>query len=80
MAPGLEPVSWRFLDLPERPTLVPCAPYEACIDEKNLGKNRETQALSVGRHEQMIAVLTSRQLQIDASGLSQLGSVETEMA
>lgn len=80
MLTDLEPVVCCGLDFPERPALTPCAPYEACIDVKNLGKNRDTHALSVGRHEQTIAVLTSRLLQIDAKGLSQLTSVETEMA
>jgi len=80
MPPDLEPVSWRFFDFPERPSVTPCAPYEPCIDVKNLGKTRDTHALRVGRHEHMIAVLTSRQLQIDANGLSQLTSEETEMA
>ena len=47
---------------------------------KRWGKKRVMQALSVGRQEQVMAVLTSRLLQIAARGLSQLVSLETEMA
>lgn len=44
------------------------------------GKTRVTHTLSVGKQEQMIAMLTSRLLQMEARGLSQEMSVDTETA
>lgn len=49
-------------------------------EEKNFGKYRETQPLSVGRQEHRIPELTSRLDQIAARGLSQLVSFDLETA
>lgn len=50
------------------------------LEEKNLGKYRETHPFRVGRQLQRIPELTSRLDQIAARGLSQLVSVDLETA
>lgn len=51
------------------------------LDEAKIrGKIRVRLVLRVGKHEQMIPMLTSRLLQSAAIGLSQLMSLDTETA
>jgi hypothetical protein len=60
--------------------LIPWPEIVPLLDENIFGNTRITQVFSVGKHEQMIPMLTSRLLQSAAMGLSQLMSSETETA